>query len=51
MNQNELNSLIKEIDESIDKQISLISIQITELKNHIFTVEKLLKQIKEENPA
>jgi archaellum component FlaC len=46
MEYSEINSIMEELDKSIDKQINLISDQINELKSHMATVEKLLEQIK-----
>lgn len=49
MEYQEINSIIDEMDKSIDKQINLISLQLSELKEHLSTVEKLLIQIRLSN--
>lgn len=45
----ELNSIIENIDKSLDKQITLITEQLAELKCQILHIEKLLNTVRNKN--
>lgn len=45
MEYKEIFSIINEIDQSLDKQINIISFQLSELKKQISKTEKYLKKI------
>lgn len=49
MHDNKLESLLKQIDLSIDTQILLITQQLDELKKQISTMESLIENLKSDN--
>jgi hypothetical protein len=49
MEYQEINTIIEEIDKSLEKQISLMTQQLGELKTQIITMEKLITELKTKN--
>lgn len=46
MDYNNLSNIVEELDQSLQKQIKLVTLQVDELKNQIFSIEELLLKIK-----